>query len=413
MSRSIPAIIAIVLLAAACSAGGTAEPSGPTAAPVTSTAPSTTEPLTTTTAPPTTTTTAAILPLADIELTLIEVASDFTQPVFVDAPAGDDRLFVVDQAGRIEVLHAGEWTTFLDVGSKAHFEGERGLLGLAFHPDFEENGRFFVNYTDTGGTTTIEEYRVSEADPNAADLESARVVLSIEQPAGNHNGGMIAFGPDDLLYIAMGDGGGAADRYGNGQNTDTLLGAILRIDVDVEPYGIPAGNVLADEGGAPEIWAYGLRNPWRFAFDGNLIYIADVGQRLWEEIDVVAASSVGLNFGWPLMEGNHCFAEDDCDPAGLQMPLLEYSHDNSDCSVTGGYVYRGRAIPELAGAYFYGDYCTGRIGSFRLGDDGIAEERDWTGTLGPVPWLTSFGTDGHGELYLTSADGRVLRIDQS
>jgi glucose/arabinose dehydrogenase len=417
MFRSIAILIAVLLLAAACSDNGTAEtttfmadtsttnPSSTTEVPATTGAP------TTTTGPATTSTTAAALPLSDIDLTLVEVASGFTQPVFVDSPAGDDRLFVVDQAGTVEVLNDGERATFLDISSKVHFEREQGLLGLAFHPDFAQNGRFFVDYTDTGGTTIIEEYLVSGTDPDVADPEPARVVLTVEQPAANHNGGMLAFGPDGYLYIALGDGGGAGDRYGNGQNTETLLGTILRFDVDDDPYSIPADNVFANGEGAPEIWAYGLRNPWRFSFDSDLIYIADVGQGLWEEIDVADISSTGLNFGWPLMEGNHCFAVDNCDPSGLELPVLEYGHNNGDCSVTGGYVYRGAAIPELHGAYFYGDYCSGRLASFRFGDGGIVEERDWTSTLGAVPWLTSFGTDADGELYLMSTDGRVLRIE--
>jgi len=412
MSRSIFTTIAIVFLASACSDAATAESTSTSAAPATTTSSSTTQPSTTTTAPATTTTTTiAPLPLSEIELTLAEVASGFTQPVFLDAPPGDGRLFVVDQPGTIEVFDNGEWNTFLDITSKVHFEREQGLLGLAFHPDFEQNRRFFVDYTNTGGTTIIEEYLVSETDPDVADPGSARVVLAVEQPAPNHNGGMITFGPDGYLYVAMGDGGGAGDPHGNGQNRNTLLGAILRIDVDEEPYGIPADNTFADGGGAPEIWGYGLRNPWRFSFDGDLIYIADVGQGLWEEVDVADVTSVGLNFGWSVMEGNHCYAVSDCDPAGLKLPILEYGHNNGDCSITGGYVYRGDAIQELGGVYFYGDYCTGRIGSFRLGDDGIAEQRDWTGTLGPVPRLTSFGTDAHGELYLMSTDGRLLRIE--
>jgi glucose/arabinose dehydrogenase len=355
----------------------------------------------------------APVPLADLDLALVPVAEGFTQPVFVDAPADDPRLFVVDQPGTITVFADGSPAPFLDLTGRVNFgsASEQGLLGLAFHPGYATNGRFFVHYTGGDGGTVLEEYAVSEDDPSRAGPDPVRTVLTAPQPAGNHNGGMIAFGPDGYLYLALGDGGGANDQFGNGQNTETLLGAILRIDVDQEPYGIPPDNVFAAGGGAPEIWAYGLRNPWRFSFDGDQIFIADVGQNAREEIDVASSRSVGLNFGWPLYEGNDCFAGP-CDPTGLIPPAFEYPHEGGACSVTGGYVYRGAAIPELAGAYFFADYCSGVITSFRIDGEGIFEIRDWTDALGRVPGLTSFGTDGFGEIYLTASNGSVYRIEQ-
>ena len=204
------------------------------------------------------------------------------------------------------------------------------------------------------------------------------------QPYRNHNGGMIAFGPDGYLYIGMGDGGGAGDPDRTGQDPASLLGAILRISVDGDPYSVPP-NPWAGDGGAAEVWAKGLRNPWRFSFDGDLIYIGDVGQDAWEEIDIAHVDSWRLNFGWSVMEGTHCFREPGCDRTGLEIPVLEYPHEDGNCSVTGGYVYRGAALPELDGSYFYGDYCSGMIASFRRDLEGLFDLRDWTATLGALP----------------------------
>ena len=322
------------------------------------------------------------------------------------------RLFVLEQIGRVRIIVNGALLDqpFLDLTDDVLFSGELGLLGLAFHPNFPEDPRFYVHFSgDAGGETRIEEYRVGN-DPDRADLSSRRTLLTVGQPATNHNGGMIAFGPDGLLYVGLGDGGGANDRYRNGQDTDSLLGAILRIDVDGEPYEIPVENYFADGGGAAEIWAWGLRNPWRFSFDGDWLFIGDVGQGAWEEIDVVHRESRGINLGWPIMEGTHCFRTG-CSTSGLTPPVLDYPHDGGDCSVTGGYVYRGSAIPALEGTYFYGDFCTGRMASFRVDGEGLYETRGWDDTLGRVPFLTSFGTDGFGELYVLSADGSVMRLD--
>jgi len=363
-----------------------------------------------TTAPPPADTTApdVAIPLEDTELALIPVASGFLQPVFLDAPAGDARLFIVDQPGTIHVLSEGGSSVFLDLTERVAFRGEQGLLGMAFHPEFGDNGRFFVHYTGLDGATRLEEYRVS-GDPDAADPASGRLVFGFPQPASNHNGGMIAFGPDGHLYVALGDGGGAGDRYGNGQDRETPLGAILRLDVDsAEPYAIPPENPYADGGGAPEIWAIGLRNPWRFSFDGDAMWIGDVGQDAWEEIDRVDHRDRGLNLGWPIMEGSRCFAADDCDTGGLTLPIHEYPHGDGSCSVTGGYVYRGSAVPQLQGAYFFGDYCTGRISSFFVDPEGVYAERQWPGLT--TPGLTSFGTDGFGELYVIASAGEVYRV---
>jgi glucose/arabinose dehydrogenase len=256
----------------------------------------------------------------------------------------------------------------------------------------------------------VAEYRVS-ADPDRADPASARVLLTVDQPYRNHNGGMVAFGPDGYLYIGMGDGGGAGDPGRTGQDPASLLGSILRISVDGDPYTVPA-NPWAGDGGAAEVWAKGLRNPWRFSFDGDLIYIGDVGQDAWEEIDIAHLHSWRLNFGWSVLEGAHCYREAGCDTAGLQGPVLEYGHEGGGCSVTGGYVYRGEALPELDGSYFYGDYCSGKIASFRHDAEGLYDLWDWTGALGAVPQLTSFGIDGSGELYVVSGTGVVYRLER-
>jgi len=428
MRRTIILLAAAALVAAACSDdASTSDPAADaTAGTMTSIpeAPSTTGPAgtegsaDTTSAPPTTpsaggpgttSTVGDVGPLDDLWLVLTPVANGFRQPVFLDAPAGDDRLFVVDQIGTVHVIDGDEQAVFLDLTDRVVSGGEQGLLGLAFHPAFAENGRFFVHYTGSGGDTVVAEYRVGD-DPNRADPETAATIFTTRQPAGNHNGGMLAFGPDGYLYVALGDGGGADDRYGNGQDPATPLGAILRLDVDgADPYAIPPENPFSDGGGAPEVWAWGLRNPWRFSFDGDLVFIGDVGQNQWEEIDVVDHRSGGPNFGWPVMEATHCFAASDCDAAAFVAPVFEYGHDEGNCSVTGGYVYRGSAIPELSGAYLFGDFCSGTVWSFFLDGEGIYGVQEWPALQSPG--LTSFGTDGLGELYLMTTAGTVFRVD--
>src|SRR5690606_13651608 len=292
--------------------------------------------------------------------------------------------------------------------------GEQGLLGLAFHPSYGGNGWFYVNYTDTNGDTRIERYQVT-ADPYVADPASARLVLAIPQPFANHNGGMITFGPDGALYIATGDGGGSGDPGDNGQRLSSLLGKILRIDVDTqEPYAIPTDNPFRNVTAARgEIWAYGLRNPWRFSFDfeADRLFIADVGQNSWEEINVVPASRAGVNYGWSIMEGRHCFNASGCNTTDMTLPVLEYPNGDEGCSVTGGYVYRGDAIPELRGHYFYSDFCGGWIRSFRVSGSTITDEQEWD--VGNIGMVLSFGEDAASELYVLTrggAGGRVFRF---
>jgi glucose/arabinose dehydrogenase len=346
-------------------------------------------------------------------LAVERVAHGLTAPLYVTAPAGDDRLFIVEQGGRVLVAADGQVQKrpFLDISAKLRFGGERGLLSLAFHPRYGENGYFFVNYSEKGtGATRVERYRVS-GDANIADPASAALILRVEQPYSNHNGGHTLFGPDGMLYIAMGDGGSAGDPEGNGQNRATLLGALLRIDIDSgAPYAIPPDNPFAENGAArPEIWASGLRNPWRIAFDqvSGLLYVADVGQDDWEEVTIVPAAAGGLNHGWNVMEGNHCFLESECDPAGFAAPAYEYDHGEG-CSITGGLVYRGQAMPDLQGHYFFSDYCAGFLRSLTRSAAGDVTLHDWSpGDIGNV---TSFGADAAGEIYITNSAGEVLKL---
>jgi glucose/arabinose dehydrogenase len=341
------------------------------------------------------------------------VARDFRQPVYVTSPPGDARLFVVDQPGQIWIIEGSSRlpTPFLDIGDRVTFGGEQGLLGLAFHPGYASNGRFFLNYTDRSGNSEIAEFRVS-ADRNVATPQAVQTLLNIPDRAPNHNGGWLDFGPDGLLYIATGDGGGAGDPFRNGQDRSSLLAKILRLDVDgAAPYAIPPGNPWANGGGAPEGFVYGLRNPWRVSFDGDRIYIADVGQGEWEEISVITTASGGANLGWSVMEGAHCFRARSCQNEGMVFPVYEFSHAGGACSVTGGYVYRGSAIPALAGHYFFGDYCAGFVRSFRYEPaSGVTALTDWTAQLGDLGQITSFGKDSAGELYIVAADGRIMKI---
>jgi glucose/arabinose dehydrogenase len=444
--RRITLILVLALVAAACGGGVEASNDAPATSlgtlPATTTEPTTTTPTsttttssstttigstttvpantttttaasaTTTTAPPTSTTaTTAPEPLEDLRLAADLVFSGLRSPVFLTAPRGDDRLFVLEQAGRILVSRNGETAVFLDIQDRVIRGGERGLLGLAFHPSYVENRRFFVNYTNIRGNTVVAEFTTDPVDPNLVDPDTERVLLTVNQPAANHNGGMIAFGPDGSLYIGLGDGGGANDQYGQGQRTDTLLGTILRIDVDGgDPYGIPATNPFADgDGGAPEVWAWGLRNPWRFSFDGEDIYIADVGQSRWEEVDVIPSRVFGVNFGWPITEAFECLRAETCDTTGLVEPVYAYAHEEGRCSITGGYVYRGTAIPALQGAYLFGDFCSGEVIGFRINGEGVYDIKNWTGDIG-TRLITSFGRDGFGELYTLSQGGDVFKI---
>jgi glucose/arabinose dehydrogenase len=352
--------------------------------------------------------------LAKARVRLTPFLDGLVQPVFL-THAGDDsgRVFVVEQPGRIrEVDKAGHLLgTFLDIQGRVGAGGERGLLGLAFHPKYVSNGRFFVDYTDNNGDTVIAEFRRSS--PNQAGAGSERVLLRIDQPFANHNGGMVAFGPDGYLYIGMGDGGSQGDPNNNGQNRNALLGKILRIDVDHgATYASPASNPFASGGGRAEVWAFGLRNPWRFSFDRQTgaLFIGDVGGKQREEIDARPASSKGgENFGWRITEGDRCHKPaSGCSRAGITPPVAVYP-TNRGCAITGGYVYRGAKYASLRGGYFFSDYCNGEIYAL----DAAAALRGPTTfrrLLGSGLSVSSFGEDGSGELYVIDLGGRVMRI---
>jgi glucose/arabinose dehydrogenase len=355
---------------------------------------------------------ASVVTSVDGKVALKLVNGDVRQPVFVtNAGDGSRRLFVVEKGGTIAILSNGQRAQqpFLDITPLVQSSGsEQGLLGLAFHPDYKNNGRFFVYYTARNGDNTLARYQVS-SDPNRADAATGVVLFAQADPAPNHNGGMLAFGPDKYLYVGLGDGGAAGDPWGNGQNRNALLGKLLRLDVDKgDPYGIPADNPWPSGGDArPEVWAYGLRNPWRFSFDratGDL-YIADVGQNQYEEIDFQPAGTPGgRNYGWNTREGLHCYRGETCASDGMTDPVAEYSHDLG-CSITGGYVYRGAAIAALQGAYIYGDYCSGRIWTLQQGTPNSWTQHD----LMKTPYgFSSFGEDEAGELYLTDIGGNAL-----
>lgn len=342
------------------------------------------------------------------------VNDQLTSPVFAThAGDGSGRLFVIEKTGTIAILKDGQRTAapFLDISSLITDNGsEQGLLGLAFHPKYSENGIFFVYYTASNGDNTLARYKVSSS-PDAADPSSGVVMFKQEDPAPNHNGGMLAFGPDGYLYVGLGDGGGAGDTYGNAQNRNTLLGKLLRLDVDKgDPYAIPTDNPWPEGGDArPEIWAYGLRNPWRFSFDRDTgdLYVGDVGQNQYEEIDMQPAGAKGgTNYGWNTREAMHCFRSNSCASDGLVDPVAEYSHDEG-CSVTGGYVYRGTAMPGMVGTYLYGDYCSGTIWGLRRDAGG-----QWQASklLSSGTNLSSFGEDQDGELYVVDLSGKLYRI---
>ena len=341
-------------------------------------------------------------------LTLVSPVSGFSQPLSI-AHAGDGsgRLFVAEQGGRIRIVKNGAIlsTPFLDISSRISAGGERGLLGLAFPPDYPSKRYFYVNYTDTAGNTVIARFRVS-ADPNVADPASEQVVLRINQPYPNHNGGQLAFSPrDGYLYIGMGDGGSGGDPENRAQNSSELLGKVLRIDTETgspATYNVPATNPFVSRTGfRPEIWSLGLRNPWRFSFDRQTadLYVADVGQGAWEEVNFQSSASAGgENYGWRIMEGTHCFnPSTGCNTSGLTIPVAEYSH-SLGCSVTGGYVYRGRLYPRMHGLYIYGDYCSGRIWGLRR------EGSAWQNTLllDTTHNISTFGEDEAGNLYLAN-----------
>ena len=335
------------------------------------------------------------------------VTSGLTAPVFLTQPLDDGRIFVVEQPGRIRLIKDGvlQTTPFLDITSRVLYGGERGLLSVAFHPQYATNHYFYVYFTtQTNGDIRIERFTAT-ANPDVADPATTKLILTTAHSAqANHNGGLLSFGPDGMLYAGLGDGGGGGDPFGNGQNFNALLGSLLRLDVDHgDPYLIPPDNPFVGQPNRRgEIWAKGLRNPWRYAFDppsGNL-YIADVGQNAHEEVDVVAATTKGVNYGWNTMEGASCYNATTCNQTGLQLPVIDYGH-NGPCSITGGYVYRGTAIDGLQGHYLYSDYCAGFLKSFRFENGAAVDQKDWGITSSAV---TSFGRDFAGELYLISGN---------
>ncbi|HWO10350.1 MAG TPA: PQQ-dependent sugar dehydrogenase [Polyangiaceae bacterium] len=367
-------------------------------------------------------------------LALTEVASGLQRPVYLTQPRGDSaRLFIVEKPGRIRILRDGSLVEapFLTVAGVSERGQEMGLLGFAFHPEYADNGRFYVYYSTLLGNShvsRIAEYRVSADNPDLADTGSERVLLEVSQPQDNHNGGDLEFGLDGYLYVGLGDGGGGGDQHGatgNGQNLGTHLGKILRLDADGEGagpngnYGVPAGN-LASAGALPEIWSYGLRNPWRFSFDSctGEMYIADVGQGTIEELDVEPAGLGGRNYGWRLMEGAACFNPNSgCNAAtqNLVLPVATYDHGVGQ-SITGGYVYRGAAIPSLRGTYLYADYQSSRFFALRMGQNGsiAAPQVDISDNINPgldVTGITSFGQDVVGNVYVLTFGGGVYRID--
>jgi glucose/arabinose dehydrogenase len=344
------------------------------------------------------------------------VASGLIFPLDLTAPDGDTRLFIVEKGGTIRIVKDGSLlpTPFLDISGQVSTGGEQGLLGLAFHPQYATNGRFIVHYTNLAGDTRVSGFRVSP-DPDVADAASEVSILADDQPFTNHNGGQVLFGPDGYLYITLGDGGSAGDPGGRGQSLADLLGSILRVDpLDGGGYTVPPDNPFVSTAGArPEIWSYGLRNPWRIAFDpvtGDL-YIADVGQTRWEEVDVSPSADGagrGLNFGWSIMEGPECLRDSSCDQDAFELPVLSYDHGDG-CSITGGFVYRGAAIPALQGHYFYSDYCRGWVRSFRFENGSATDQFQWP-ALAPGGGVPGFGRDPTGELYVMSTDGVVFKI---
>ncbi|MDJ0962223.1 MAG: PQQ-dependent sugar dehydrogenase [Acidimicrobiia bacterium] len=353
-------------------------------------------------------------------LALETLVTELAGLTYATQPPGEtDRLFVLQRSGRIFIVENDALVSdppYLDLRDRVGANGiEQGLLGLDFHPEFETNGRFFVYYTDTGGRRQLSEFRASSADADQADRDTEKVLFEFEQPPRatepRHYGGMVMFGPDGLLYVSLGDGANASDQ---GQNPETLFATIVRLDVDNgDPYAIPAGNPFEDgDGGRPEVWVWGVRNPWRFAIDPveNVMIVADVGLDFREEIDVLDLdTAAGANLGWPNVEGDVCFREADCDITDYHVPILAYAHDDG-CSITGGHVYRGEAMPELHGHYFYTDWCAGWLRSFVQEDGAIIEEADWTEDIGRTAQINAFGIDNNGELYILTHSGTLARI---
>lgn len=361
------------------------------------------------------------LPAAN-DLTLQLVTPNLTSPVFMTAAPGDtSRLFIVEQGGTIRIFDVNGGALllapFLNIAGVITSGGEEGLLGMAFDPNYGANGRFYVFYTNTSGNLVIARFLRSAGNPDLADPLSGTVLKTVLHPIQtNHNGGMLAFGPDGCLYAGTGDGGGSGDPDNNGQNPFSLLGKLLRLNPD---NGAACSNVVINPfligGGAQEVWSLGLRNPWRFSFDRQTgdLYIGDVGQNAREEINVGVAPNAGrqANYGWRLMEGSLCFdPSTNCNQGGLTLPVLEYPHASGACSVTGGYVYRGVASPSSRGTYFYADYCTGFVRSFRFQNGLATDQLEWPLLSPPGGSITSFGEDALGELYVMTQSGGLWRI---
>jgi glucose/arabinose dehydrogenase len=353
-------------------------------------------------------------------ISLKEVTSGLSEPVAAKtAGDGTKKLFVVEQDGSIRIVKKGRLKArpFLDITHLTDGEGEQGLLGLAFHPRYKGNRRFFVHYTAANGDTVISEFKRKHSRGERANPNSERILLQVDDPYSNHNGGDLAFGPDGYLYIALGDGGGGGDPDENGQDLSALLGKILRIDVDGRdgdlPYAVPDDNpFVGQEGARDAVWSYGLRNPWRFSFDSVTgdMWVADVGQDNFEEINVErAGSGGGVNYGWDIMEADRCFEPaDGCDPTGITLPVEQYSHEEG-CSVTGGYVYRGDKWPALIDTYFFGDYCSGSIWALPAGDPAAGAIK----ILTTENRISSFGLTRSGEILMVDHGGRVLKIEST
>lgn len=348
---------------------------------------------------------------APLQLSVRLVVEGLTQPVFLTAPDGDARQFIVELNGSIRIISSGALRTvpFLDIRAQVNSTGERGLLSMAFDPGYAANGYFYVYYVDIASNMVVERFASTPGSDVAGG--SAGIVMAIPHGGGDHHGGLIAFGPDGMLYVAPGDGGCCGDPLNNAQNLGSPLGKVLRIDVRTLPYTIPAGNpFIGRDGARPEIWAYGLRNPWRFSFDtpAGMLYIGDVGQDEREEVNAARTSEAGLNYGWRYMEGSACYIPSSNCTTGrsLTLPVFDYSHSEG-CSITGGYVYRGSAIPELTGHYLFSDYCRGWLRSFRVTGAGASEHRTWAGI--ETPMAVSFGRDGAGELYVI-AGSRIWKL---
>jgi len=343
------------------------------------------------------------------------VTTGLSSPVFLTQPLNDGRIFVVEQGGTIRVIKDGvlQATPFLDITARVLSGGERGLLSVAFHPQYATNHFFYVYFTtQPNGDIRIERFTGTTAD--VADPSTSKLIITqTHSLQSNHNGGLVSFGLDGMLYAGLGDGGGGGDPYQTGQDPNALLGSLLRLDVDNgDPYAIPASNpYVGQPNKRGEIWAKGLRNPWRYTFDATtgLLYTADVGQNTHEEVDVAPASQAGVNYGWSVMEGFSCYNATTCTQTGLTPPVIDYAtHVAGTCSVTGGYVYRGSAIPDIRGHYFYSDYCAGFLRSFRYSNGAVVDQKDWGLTMGSV---ASFGVDIGGELYVLSGDS-VLKLVQ-